>query len=69
MSMIEILKRTKLTVNTDQVSSFYIMKVNYGLILVVKMYNGDEYTVQHEPKYPLGDDVYAVHDKLSGNIK
>lgn len=68
MSMIEILKRTKLTVNTEQVSSFYIMKVNYGPILVVKMYNGDEYTVHHEPNYPVGDDVYVIHDKLSGGV-
>ena len=62
--LIQILKRTRLAVNTADISAIFILTENHQPILAVQMRSGRTYQIHHEPHAPNGDDVYQVHKQL-----
>lgn len=62
--LIQILKRTRLAVNTNDISAIFIFTDNHQPTLEVQMRTGLKYRVHHEPHAPNGDDVYQVHKQL-----
>jgi hypothetical protein len=62
--LIQILKRTRLAVNTADISAIFIFTENHHPILEVQMRSGRKYQIHHEPNCPNGDDVHQVHKQL-----
>lgn len=62
--LIQIIKRTGLAVNPADITAVFIFKVNLDPILEVRMRDGENYRVHHEPHLPNGDDVYETYKRL-----
>ncbi|MCU1780882.1 hypothetical protein NTD89_28145 [Pseudomonas sp. 14P_5.3_Bac1] len=62
--LIQILRRTRLAVNTADISAIFIFTENHQPVLEVQMRSGRKYQIHHEPTTALGDDVYQVHKRL-----
>lgn len=63
-NLVQVIKRTKLSINPGDIAGMRFIFIGPLTELMVEMRSGESYRVHHEPDLLLGDDVHDVFQRL-----